>query len=155
MAWFLAFCLPQRELEAEKRVRQQGFAPYLPKTCERGHLRPLFPRYLFVESDGRWRFLNSTIGISHAVMRGSEPAVVSDAVIREIKKRENEEGIIELSSKRFKLGQSLTLRRGPFAHRLVIYKGQSQRERHRVLLQMLGRDTTVEVEDDMLEESHR
>lgn len=59
-------------------------------------MKPLFPRYLFVEIENVWRFLLSTWGVSSVVMRGETPDIVNPAIIEALKARENDESVIML-----------------------------------------------------------
>lgn len=149
--WFLCFCQPQKEYVAVERIRQQGFGPYLPEVVEKGKRKPLFPRYLFVETDGRWRFLNGTGGISYTVMNGADPAQVPMMLIDELRLRETN-GVIELPRKTFVINQQLRLKSGPLKDHLVLWQGQSTKDRQRVLLELLGRQMPIEVLTNDLEE---
>lgn len=144
VVWFLAFTKPQCEYQAVERIRQQGFGAYLPELIEDRRRKPLFPRYVFVESEGLWRFLIGTGGVSHPVMRGSEPALVPPAIIEELHMRE-QNGVIVLERKAFALDQQVRLRNGAFAGHLALWKGQSSRERQRILLEFMGKAHMVEV----------
>lgn len=50
---------------------------------------PVFPRYIFFKADGHpGPMLRSTPGVSRLVCNGTEPAVVSDATINDLKRNE-------------------------------------------------------------------
>ena len=98
---------PRAESKARVHLGRQGFETYLPRYFKkRRHARrvetvqaPLFPSYLFVAIDRekhRWRSINSTVGVSHLVCNGEEPAPVPDYVIDALRDREDETGLIRL-----------------------------------------------------------
>jgi transcriptional antiterminator RfaH len=79
--------------KAAANFDRQGFAVYLPRYLKRRSLprrvdtvgRALFPRYLFVALDvsaQRWSAIQSTLGVSHLVWWGGQPASVEPGVIR-------------------------------------------------------------------------
>ena len=98
---------PRAESKARAHLGRQGFETYLPRYFKkRRHARrvetvqaPLFPSYLFVAIDRekqRWRSISSTVGVSHLVCNGEEPAPVPDYVIDALRDREDETGLIRL-----------------------------------------------------------
>src|SRR6266481_9062605 len=105
-AWYVVQTHPHAEAKAASHLVRQGYSIYLPRYLKRRrHARrietvvaPLFPRYLFIAIDRmtqRWRSIQSTIGVTHLVCNGEEPATVTDRVIAELRDREDEHGFIQ------------------------------------------------------------
>jgi transcriptional antiterminator RfaH len=109
----------------------------------------LFPRYLFVAFplDGRWMSLRSTKGVANVVMTGELPSRMPEAAMQSLIERTGKDGIIELDEQatRFSKGQNIQLVAGPFKGIRGLYQGQSKTEREKVLLDILGKQVTVEV----------
>ena len=123
-------------------------------SCRRSHARrvewvaaPLFPRYLFVgfdiETTG-WRAIHSTIGVSHLVCNGGLPTPMSEGIVDEIRARETEGGLIEVSPS-FRKGQPVIVGEGPFLDQIGLFEGMNDAERVTILLNLLGRDVQVKV----------
>lgn len=161
--WYVAHTKPGAERLAEGNLERQGFHVYLPrarlrKRGARGPSTvtvPLFPRYIFVQLDlenAPWRAVNSTYGVSKLVSFGERPAHVDDAVIAEIRKRESEDGIVPLTDiVSFKQGEAVEITHGAFSDRTGIFKCRSDKERVIVLLNLLGRDLSVTVDQEFIQ----
>jgi len=161
--WYVAHTKPGAERLAEGNLERQGFHAYLPrarlrKRGARGASTvtvPLFPRYIFIQLDlenAPWRAVNSTYGISRLVSFGERPAHLDDAVIAEIRKREAEDGIVPLTDLvSFAAGEAVEITHGAFSDRTGIFKCRSDKERVVVLLNLLGRDLSVTVEQDFIQ----
>ena len=76
--WFLAQLKPNSHRIAEKNLRRQSFATFLPMQQETSRrngrfvttVKPLFPGYLFVALDtsaGGWHRVNNTYGVTRLV----------------------------------------------------------------------------------------
>lgn len=154
--WLIVRTQPRREFWAAENVRRQGYAFYLPQIFNQRFLRrePLFPSYLFVNVYDRiYSWLRGTFGVSHVIMHGPDPAIVRDAIIDELHKRENKHGVIELPKPtRFRKGDKVHFRYGAFAsdYRVAIYDGQAPQQRVRVLLEMLGQHVPVVIDPSQL-----
>jgi transcription antitermination factor NusG len=142
---------------AAKTLREAGFVVYNPLILRRlraGRSRvQLFPNYMFVKFiAGRWFRAKSVRGVAHIfILAGGErPALVSDLVIRALRARENEHGLIDLSpsrlsAKQLNKGDLVSILVGPYASLQGLYEGQSGKDRALVLLTMLGSLRCVEV----------
>jgi transcriptional antiterminator RfaH len=148
--WAVARTQGQREQAALLHLERQQFEVYLPliKTMRRIKGEPLFPGYIFVRVVDRWYSIMNTIGITHLLRSGEQPACCPDAVIDDIRKREVM-GYVELPKppKRFQHGQRVRIVRGPFEGHFGLYDGQAPRERCFVLLSLLGSQTRAELAD--------
>jgi len=111
---------------------------------------PLFPCYLFIEIKDKWRSLHSTYGIA-AVIGGSIPAIVRDQVIDDLRSRE-QNGYIQLpKSKKFDVGDEVTIKAGAFAGQTALVARMPVKERQKVLLALLGNKIRALVDECDLE----
>ncbi|MDT3687792.1 MAG: transcription termination/antitermination NusG family protein [Pseudorhodoplanes sp.] len=157
-SWYVAFTHPNAEARAVMHLRNQGYATYFPRILKKRKFgrrierapAPLFPRYVFVGLDihyQRWRSVNGTVGVSHLVCHGDRPASVDECVIKSIASREKE-GLVQLTPTRFDIGQAVRIVDGVFADQLGLYEGLGERDRVRILLDLLGRKVKVMIEND-------
>jgi transcriptional antiterminator RfaH len=158
-SWYVAFTQPNSEMRSIVHLCNQGFATYLPRFLKRRRsgrrteqvLSPLFPRYVFVGLDlkrQRWRSVNGTVGISHLVCQGEWPAPLDERVIQAIADREGVDGLIRLAPATFKPGQVVRVTDGVFAEQFGFYEGLADRDRIRILLNLLGRKVRVMIETE-------
>jgi len=111
---------PQRENFAAECVSQQGYTVFLPRVLQyngRGAHRlalakPLFPSYLFVGIESRWRPLLSTFGVAAVIMAGESPGIVPPSVIEQLRTRLDVDGLVRLP--RRQCGDRVQIMRGPF-----------------------------------------
>jgi transcriptional antiterminator RfaH len=160
--WYVVQTQVNAEIKAAQNLLRQGFGVYLPRYLKRrSHARkiekvaaPLFPRYLFVSIDiavQRWRSIQSTYGISHLVLNGSEPAPVAEAVINSLRGREDANGLIKLDPcPKFAIGEKVRVLAGVFAENFGLFDGMADRDRIAILLELLGRKVRVSIEADMV-----
>ena len=158
--WLVAYTKPQQERWAAENVKRQGYAYWLPMTLARASYRKppspvcLFPRYLFVGTTGPWRSLLGTFGIQGLIMWGETPAILPEKAVEELRAREGSDGLIYLPStpgSRFKRGESLRINEGPLIGYTGICAEDSGPRRVRILLDFLGRSSTVNVDNDWVE----
>ena len=146
------------EHRARHHLLNQGYECYLPlvqKTKIYRHKRVqktfvLFPRYLFVKIVDRWSSILGTIGVRGMIMNHErKPASVKDAVIDSLRQLENKNGFVTLPEKEeFQIGQRVRVVGGQFAGRIALYDGMTNRQRERVLLELLGQMVPVELSVD-------
>ena len=156
--WYVVQTQPHAERKAIFHLARQGFHTYLPLYRKRRrHARkveivsaPLFPRYLFVAIDlasQQWRSIQSTLGVSRLVCNGERPAELADAVILEMKQREDNAGFVQLERRiNFSPGEKVRVLEGIFSSYLGVFEGMSGSERVSVLLDLLGRKVRVNIE---------
>ena len=176
--WLVGITQPNQELVAKRAVERQGHETYLPRFAERYISRRdrrvrtrvtcLFPRYLFVWSDGHWRFLQETFGMSGVVRTSDEfPVEMPDAGIQQLRSQEErvlvegvEHRLIRLPDEladRFKpvrtfaRGRRLLVKCGPMHGLTGVCASDSGKARVAVLLSYLGRQTSVLIPRDALE----
>jgi transcriptional antiterminator RfaH len=156
----------QVHLHAETKARfhlsRQGFETYLPLYLKRRrHARrtetiaaPLYPSYLFVRfnpSTHRWRSIHSTIGVARMVCNGDVPATLDQAIIENLKSRENAQGFIQLERRpKFALHDKVRVCDGVFADCLGLVEGLGDRDRVVILLNMLGRKVRVLLDEELV-----
>lgn len=159
--WVVCRTESRRESWAAENVRRQGLNYYLPYYCEMkaGRRSPslLFPGYLFVQPRNKqWTMLNSTYGMIDVVLMGKQPAWLEDSVVDALRQQEDESGLITLppmpAPVHFTKGQKVKLRSGPFLGYIGIYEGTTRLARERVLLDLLGRVTPIEVGTAQIED---
>jgi len=160
--WYVVRTRPHAENKASAHLGRQGFDTYLPRYLKkRRHARRietvqavLFPCHLFVAIDRqtqRWRCISSTIGVSHLVCNGEEPAPVPDIVIAALREREDEGGLVRLPARhRFAAGEKVRLLDGAFADCIGLFEGMKDIERVSVLLDLLGRKVRVLLDADLV-----
>jgi transcriptional antiterminator RfaH len=160
--WYVVQTQINAETKAACNLLRQGFQIYLPRYLKRrSHARkiekvaaPLFPRYLFVNIDvatQRWRSVQSTYGVSHLVLNGSEPAPVEGAVINALKAREDASGFVKLDQRpKFAIGEKVRVLAGVFAENLGLFDGMADRDRVAILLDLLGRKVRVSIDPQLV-----
>lgn len=157
LQWLVACTKPQQERWAAENVKRQGYAYWLPMTLAKASGRKppepvcLFPRYLFVGTTGPWRSLLGTFGIHSLVMWGDKPARLPRVTFDEMRDREGPDGLIYLPNSpgsRFKRGETLRINEGPLIGYTGICAEDSGPRRVRILLDFLGRASTVSVDND-------
>jgi len=157
MSWCVVYTKPQAEPTARAHLCRQGFDVYMPVYMkERRHARktsmvrkPLFPRYLFVRLGelAQWRKIESTTGVAGLVRAGEGPAALDEDVISEIRKREDDKGMIRmLSEKGFAAGELLRVTKPGLSGLRVIFEQQDDQKRVVGLLQLLGRSVRVRLD---------
>jgi transcriptional antiterminator RfaH len=161
--WYVVQTHPRAETKAANHLARQGFTVYLPRYSKRRrHARkvetvaaPLFPRYLFVAVDmvtQRWRAIRSTVGVAHLVCRGDEPASVCSDVVGDLRRRENEKGLVRLrAAPAFAAGDRIRIADGAFSDCLGLVEGMNDDERVAVLLDLLGRKVRVVISAEAIE----
>lgn len=157
-SWIVARTKSARERWAAENIANQGYEYYFPRVLQIrkavARAEPLFPCYIFIKTDGSWRVLLSTFGISSVVVFGNSPATVSQQIIDNFKAREVD-GCVELPNleeyTRFKQGAQVRVKGGVFSGYTGVYKGQDPKQREKVLLDFLGRKTSVLLAPELLE----
>ena len=155
--WYAVHTRPHQETCAESNLRRQGFATYFSRYLRnRRHarksemvVRPLFPRYIFVNVDSaynRWRSIHSTFGVSDIVCAGSTPANVPAAVITDIRAREDDEGFVRLGLPAGLVpGSRVRALDGLFAEVHGVLERVTSERRVAILMTLLGREVRVSV----------
>lgn len=154
--WYVAQTQPRAEILATQHLVRQGFNSFFPRFRKlRRHARrvdeilaPVFPGYIFVCFDrdrDQWRSINSTLGVSRLVGNTSNrPQPVPDAAMAAIQSRCEGDLMTDLVPT-FRPGQQVRLLTGAFADQLAEIERLDDRGRVRVLLNILGGISSVDM----------
>ena len=157
--WYVVQTHAHAETKAVAHLARQGFTAYLPRYLKRRrHARrietvaaPLFPRYLFVTVDmlcQRWRAIHSTVGVVRLVCNGDDPVAVADAIIENLRQREDGQGFVKLGERpRFTAGDKIRVLDGVFNDCLGLFEGMRDKDRVAVLLDLLGRKVRLVLDE--------
>jgi transcriptional antiterminator RfaH len=86
------------------------------------------------------------------VCHGDEPAPVPEGIVEELKRRQDENGLIALLRRpRFNPGDKVRVVDGIFSDSLGLYEGIDDRARAAILLDLLGRKVRVVLPSDLLD----
>lgn len=159
--WYALHTDPKVELMVAKALGQHGIETFLPEIRalrnDQDQKRiPLFPGYLFinvdlnVEDPAHWRWV---AGVRYIVAYGDWPVPVPREVICLIhKKIEAQEGDATPSTCRFRRGDKVRIREGPFKEMLGIFDGPLRPSSNvRVLLCGLGNAARLRIQPSVLE----
>ena len=157
--WAVIRTKPNCERLAIDNLKRQDFTYYQPLILEKRIKKqklvsvevPLFPCYLFVQIGSQWRSLNYTYGVASVVSVGSVPAILSDDIIQGLRKREHN-GYIQLpKAKLFQVGDTVSIKDGPFQGQKGLVERMNGSERQKVLLALLDSRLRVLIDDSSLE----
>lgn len=130
-------------------LRNADIEVFLPRIRMLGRTRPLFPSYLFVQSDLLnpccYQLIRYTRGVSQILGNGREPVPASEKAIHFIRSRI---GAMEVIEPKYclRLGQELRVRKGPFKDLIgIMERMSSDQERVHVLLNLMQRQIRVEL----------
>ena len=162
--WFAVYSKPRQERIAHENLVRQGFHCFLPEAVNpyqrrsktrQPRIEPLFPRYLFLNATPEVQNLaavRSTRGVVGLVRSGFELVKVPARVIEIIKARQNEiTGLVTLDPIAVKPGDRVRVFDGPFTGVEGILEASSGEQRALILMDLLGRQTTVEVDSLLLQ----
>lgn len=160
--WFVVQSQPNAERRAVAHLARQGFEVYFPRYLKRrSHAgkvdmvaAALFPRYLFVAIDlasQQWRAIRSSVGVAQLVCHGDRPAALADDIIADLRRREDERGLVRLDRSIFKPGEKVRVVGGAFADHLGMFEAMGDSERVAVLLDLLGRKVRVVMNINVIE----
>jgi transcriptional antiterminator RfaH len=149
MTYWVAMIDRRREELAVHYLQEiANYEVYVPRVREarNGHQRivPLFPSYVFVAVAERgWWQARWSPGVVRLVLSGDTPALLSDAVVAELRAREHN-GLIVLpapapTSPSFQPGDRVRITTGPLTGFSGLVAGMRPHQRVEVLLQLLGR----------------
>ena len=158
--WYIVFCKVRGEEAAELNLNNQGYTVYLPRLLmwrrragkRMQSVEPLFPRYLFVKPRDSAQSLapvRSTIGVADLVRFGGRLALMSDALIEELRKREDATGSRH-DRVMFEPGMAVKFVDGPLSGLEAIFSKVAGSERVIVLLELLGKLNRLRVDPGWL-----
>ena len=150
--WFAVLTRPNQERRARVNLERQGFACFLPEVenTRRSRIEALFPRYLFLKATPGVQNLStirSTRGVSTLVRFGERLATVPERIVETIRNRvDPETGLVRLPRLALHPGDRVSVDAGPLAGVEAVFKAPSSRQRVLLLMELLGRQITVEVD---------
>jgi transcriptional antiterminator RfaH len=152
-AWYVAETKRYREQAASAQLAHRGIISYLPRIVQwprpavGSEIGPMFPCYLFVKAalpDDFYR-VAWTPGVKALVTFGGAPPAVDPAIIDFLRSREGPDGLIRCGTG-LRPKSEVRIVNGPFrGFTAVIEERLAARDRVRVLLQILQRETSVEL----------
>jgi transcription elongation factor/antiterminator RfaH len=157
--WFVVSTKARREQFAQDQLARRGVETFLPRIFEpprllvKPTLAPLFPGYLFVHIDLTEQYFDVvwTPGVRKFIEFGALPSAVDDAVIGLLHERLGPEGVVRFT-RVFKQGDHVRITHGPFQGLIgIIEHPCSARGRVRVLMELLRRQTRVELPQQIIE----
>lgn len=147
--WYAVFTKPRCEYLVAGRLKQADLEVFLPEMTLSANgkdiqRQPFFPCYLFVRlnlskvSLSRWRWMH---GVRSFVSFDGQPAEVPEGIIELLQhKLAGANGSEASRGARFRKGDSVRVKDGPFRNEIAIFDGSSRsEERVRVLLEVMGR----------------
>jgi len=162
--WFAVYTKPRQEQIALLNLERQSFECYLPmaedpqqrrRARHKGRHEAMFPRYLFLNADTERQSLasvRSTRGVVGLVRAGFELIKIPAAIIEGLMaRRDSATGLIAIDSIGLNNGDKVRVFDGPFAALEGIFKEHRGRTRSLLLLEILGRETAVEIDARLLQ----
>lgn len=159
--WYVIQTKPKKEEEATGYLSMKGieiFSPLIETfTLRKGRvdkkLKPLFPSYLFVKFDleKNYSLVRWARGVKKVLGFGGYPTPISEEVINTIMDRIDEQGVVRIG-RHFKKNDIIRINSGPFKDLIGIFERWiPDKERVRVLLNLIGYQPEVELHFSMIE----
>ena len=156
-AWYTVLTKPRSEEIALEHLQRQEFECFLPKAANPQRLirpkrpsEPLFPRYLFLKAQAGTQNLSAagnTRGVASLVRFGHRLATIPTQIIESMRSITcRETGLMDLEPLRVNAGDSVTVFKGPLAGLKGIVQARTSEERVIVLMSLLGREQTMELD---------
>jgi transcriptional antiterminator RfaH len=158
LRWHLVLTKPAGEECAALHLERQGYGVYFPRLQQKALRRgkwfdrtsALFPRYLFVHLDSVTQSLapvRSTVGVANVVRFGADYMVVPDRVIETLQRNADlQTGLHSLrASDWFKRGDLVRVAVGSLSGLEGIFVSEDGNQRVTVLLNLLGRETHIQL----------
>ncbi|MFQ5874595.1 MAG: transcription termination/antitermination protein NusG [Dehalococcoidia bacterium] len=153
--WYIAKSKPQKETWLSHSLENLGVEVSYPRimTQRRGKrvLEPLFHTYLFCRLDintPNWPAIRWAPGLNYFLGIDGHPSRLPDELVSYVQQRVkwwNDRGF---GARRLKLGERVEVASGPFAGLEGVFQRYvSARQRCRILLQVVGRLSPVELEE--------
>lgn len=165
--WFAIYTKPRQESIALDHLSRQGYECFLPFALNPYQRRrrsdavvpvePMFPRYLFLRAileQDNLAPIRSTRGVIGLVRSSTRLTVVPAAVIKALQARmDMDTGLIRLSPVVVRPGDKVRIFDGPLAGVEGIFAAVSGESRALLLIELLGRQTTVELDRLLLQKA--
>lgn len=158
--WCLVHAKTGRELEAEHQLKRQDYEVFLPRAWRtirharktRIEKRAYFPGYLFVKLDfdaDQWRPINSTIGVIRLVTLDHRPAAAPPGLVETLLSALNEDGVVAMTPE-WAVGERVRIIGGAFVDQLAVIDALPDKDRVRVLLNLMQTPIPVEIRRDQI-----
>lgn len=146
--WYAIYTKPKKEDSVAFQLRNIGIEVLNPKlqSCKYKNnqflevIEPLFPCYIFAdfEKEKYSHLITYTRGVRYIVGKNN-PILVLDEVINTIKEAMEEDGLIIVKPQKFRQGEKIIIREGPFKDFYGIFERESKGpERVIILLSALN-----------------
>lgn len=153
--WYLLHCKARQEARAKLHIENQGYETCLPTVKLQKTIRgkrqvveeALFPSYLFIQIDmenANFNAIRSTRGVNGFVRFGGIPSKIPKKVVEQFQLvAHNDTEPLAL----FAEGTKVEITDGPFAGLEAVYNIAKGDERCLVLLEMMGKQQQIEIEE--------
>ena len=163
--WYVVQVKPRQEARVVRHLALSAiitFLPYVEVSRRRAsgkakYLEPLFPGYLFTRLaaldrvPASWNVVRWAPGVLRVLAVGLTPVAVPETIVEEIGRQTSEHGFVRLPSPLVS-GAKVRVRSGPFEDLEAVFdRPMSRSGRVRVLLELLGQRTSVEIDEDYLD----
>lgn len=159
--WYVIQTKPKKEEEATSYLSNKGveiFGPLIEAFTTRNvrvtkELKPLFPGYIFGRFDleQNYPLVRWGRGVKCVLGFGGYPIPVSEEIIQIIKERTDDQGVVRVKQD-YKPNDVIRIKTGPLKDLLGIFeRWVSDKERVRVLLNLIGYQPAVEMHYSMIE----
>lgn len=157
--WFVISTKLRREQFAQEQLARRGVETFLPRIVApvrpagKNAVLPLFPNYLFVRIalEDQYFDVAWTPGVKRFICFGATPVPVDDSAVAFLQERVGPEGVLCVVPV-FRAGDLVRVRYGPLAGLVgIIEHPGSTRGRVRVLMELLKRQTRVELPQQLVE----
>lgn len=156
-SWFVISTKVRREQVAREHLARRGVESFLPRILEpwqrQRRIAPLFPGYLFVNIDLLRQYFDVAWapGVHKFVAFGGLPRPLDDAVLEFLRSRTGTDGVLR-PARILNAGDTVRVNDGPFAGLIgIIENPGSSRGRVQVLMELLRRQTRVELPQEVVE----
>ena len=161
--WFAVYTKPRQERIALDNLERQSFECFLPladnpyqrRRNRQGSAEPLFSRYLFLRARPAVHSLaavRSTRGVVSLVRAGFELVRVPASLIAALRaKQEAGNGLVRLEPAELSPGDRVRIFDGPLAGLEGVFRAPCGVTRALLMLNLLGRETTLEVDSLLLQ----
>src|SRR5262245_41999047 len=159
--WYVIQTKRHREEFAQVSLAERGMSTYLPRIVQwprpavGSDIAPMFPSYLFVKLVLPQDFyrVSWTPGVKALVSFGGGPASVDEAAIEILRGREGPDGLIHYDD-RPRPNSAVRIVNGPFRGLTAVLEERlPARERVRVLMRVLHRETPVELPETWIRQA--
>jgi transcription elongation factor/antiterminator RfaH len=157
--WYALYTKPRKEHQVDALLRGRGIETYLPtvqrkkKRRDRHDRIVYFPCYIFARLDFEVLPRSSITwmpGIRSIASFGEQPAIVADEIVELVRQRLEE--IEEVGWGRLKQGDRVRILSGPLRDLDAVFdQPLSQTDRVRILVNVVGRMTPVNIDCSRLE----